>query len=407
MNKATAIREFRKSLKYTDEIIAYQKFKSFLKFPQLDGIKSEDIKFKIIMHYINFKDKSIMKFASGLTDANFDFERYKRYKEFRKIKKYESWSEEYFQLKYGHLWEEHYKNSKKNRFNMYDIQMYIERKAMTYSAAEKVVNDLKEKTKPTLEKYLKKYGEVLGEKKFKEHCRRHKNYIEYWNRLFPFDLDMAYKKFKEYTTSSSLKHINFYLKRGYTKEKAKLEISKHQLNNAGVHRKYYENLGMNPKDIDNILKEINLKKDSCSFNYIKQKYPENNESELLKKYQKHNLLKSKSFRENGYLLKDDPFLTKKIAYYKAVNYYTRFSEKFMPPCPGKKGKKKGYYHVDHMFSKHLGYKNNIPPFIIGSVVNLQWLPSEINCSKKDKCTKLKEKLLEDYKNYESQKNNQA
>jgi uncharacterized protein YehS (DUF1456 family) len=407
MNKATAIREFRKSLKNIDDITAYQKFKPFLDFPQLKGIKNDSLKFEILMHYIKLKDKGVMGFVSGLTDENFDFERYKKYKEFRKTNKFESSSEEYFQLKYGHSWESHYKNSKKNRFNMYDPQMYVKERNMTLEEADKVVIELKEKTKPTLEKYLKKYGNFLGEKKFKEHCRRHKNYVEYWNKIYPLDPDMAYKKFKEYTTSSSLKHVNFYLKRGYTEEEARKKVSDHQLNNAGVHRKYYENLGMKSEDIDKILQEIHLKKDSCSLEYIKKKYPKKSELELLEKYLEHNLSKSSSYRSNGYLLKDDPFLEKRISYYEAVDYYTRISEKLMSPCPGKRGSKKGQYHIDHVYSKHYGYENAVPPFVIGSIVNLQWLLAEVNCSKKQECAISKEQLLEDYKNYESQKNRQT
>lgn len=59
------------------------------------------------------------------------------------------------------------------------------------------------------------------------------------------------------------------------------------------------------------------------------------------------------------------------------------------------------FHVDHKFSKHEGYINNIDPRIIGHVVNLQWLLAENNCSKRTDCSITKEKLLTEYYHYEN------
>ena len=76
----------------------------------------------------------------------------------------------------------------------------------------------------------------------------------------------------------------------------------------------------------------------------------------------------------------------------------------MGPCPGRRGKHIGEYHVDHKFSKHEGFNNAIPPYILGHVVNLQWLLTEENCSKRASCHFTKEELLSEYKNYENQIN---
>ena len=52
----------------------------------------------------------------------------------------------------------------------------------------------------------------------------------------------------------------------------------------------------------------------------------------------------------------------------------------------KRGRGKGQYHFDHMVSKLEGFKNHIPPFIIGSIHNLQMIKAEDNASKQSKCS---------------------
>jgi len=44
------------------------------------------------------------------------------------------------------------------------------------------------------------------------------------------------------------------------------------------------------------------------------------------------------------------------------------------------------YHLDHMISKKAGFVNNIPPYIIGSIHNLQMIRSRENLSKQEKCS---------------------
>ena len=49
-------------------------------------------------------------------------------------------------------------------------------------------------------------------------------------------------------------------------------------------------------------------------------------------------------------------------------------------------RKNNAYHVDHKFSVSEGFHNSIPPFIIGSIHNLQVIPWRANISKSNKCS---------------------
>ncbi|CAB4127215.1 hypothetical protein UFOVP84_77 [uncultured Caudovirales phage] len=52
------------------------------------------------------------------------------------------------------------------------------------------------------------------------------------------------------------------------------------------------------------------------------------------------------------------------------------------------------YHVDHKFSVSEGFHNSIPPFIIGSIHNLQVIPWRDNISKSNKCSIDKNLLID-------------
>lgn len=405
MNLATAVRTFRNCVKNGEPVeIVYQRMLPHLNFSEIALIANDNLRRSIIIHYILSNEAQLLKFADGLNDTQFDFARYNEYKKFRETHKTDSWSEQFFKLKFGDTWKEHYDEKRARRHNAYDLHAVSKKHNCSLQEAEHFIARLKEKTAPSLEKFIQKHGREKGTEKFKQVCRYHKNYIEYWNNLYPNNAELAQQKFKEYTASSSIKNTSFYKKRGYTEEEAKKLISEHQLRFAGIHRSYYEKLGIPQIDIDKILSDINKRKDSASLSYIKSIFPDAPDEKLLETYRLHNLTKSSTYRDHGYLRKDDPSLDERDAYYAAVDYFTKQSIRLMPPCPGKRGKRVGEYHVDHRFSKHEGFNNGLLPQILGHVVNLQWLLVEENCSKRAECSLTKEELLQGYNNYENKIN---
>ena len=64
--------------------------------------------------------------------------------------------------------------------------------------------------------------------------------------------------------------------------------------------------------------------------------------------------------------------------------------------------KKDAYHIDHKFSISEGFKQGVPPEIIGDIVNLEMIPAIENIRKYGKCSitlkKLKELYDEQHKN---------
>jgi hypothetical protein len=79
-------------------------------------------------------------------------------------------------------------------------------------------------------------------------------------------------------------------------------------------------------------------------------------------------------------------------YRRLVNMYTNRSIKIFGgqleniKLRSNHNKTNNSYHIDHKFSISEGFHNSIPPFIIGSIYNLQVIPWRDNISKSNKCS---------------------
>lgn len=62
---------------------------------------------------------------------------------------------------------------------------------------------------------------------------------------------------------------------------------------------------------------------------------------------------------------------------------------------------RGDWHLDHVFSQQEGFRNNIPPYIIGHWTNLRLITPTENILKGMKCSKSKDQLFEDFFNSHS------
>ena len=69
------------------------------------------------------------------------------------------------------------------------------------------------------------------------------------------------------------------------------------------------------------------------------------------------------------------------------------------------GQGKGKFTIDHKFSKKEGFLNNIPPEIIGSIINLEVLEHSVNSGKGSKCSITKDLLYNKYKEFKKIKGN--
>ena len=94
------------------------------------------------------------------------------------------------------------------------------------------------------------------------------------------------------------------------------------------------------------------------------------------------------------------FFKDEKAYRKSVSSYTKKSISIFDLKPSRD------LHVDHMYSVIEGFRNMIPPFIIGSICNLQLLSATANSSKKSNCSMTVGELYEKYRRFISESGSQ-
>jgi len=98
-------------------------------------------------------------------------------------------------------------------------------------------------------------------------------------------------------------------------------------------------------------------------------------------------------------------LTKYQIYRNSVISFTNFNLKMFGDNKFGKGyeKERGYFknHIDHILSIKQGFLENIEPYIVGSIVNLQLIPYKDNLSKHDNSGMTKKCLYEKYKLFET------
>nr|QMP83453.1 MAG: hypothetical protein [Caudoviricetes sp.] len=69
--------------------------------------------------------------------------------------------------------------------------------------------------------------------------------------------------------------------------------------------------------------------------------------------------------------------------------------KSLPNCQKRKHiKYKDAFSLDHKFSIKEGFLNNIPPYIIGNIINLEFIPAKVNSSKREKSSISKQYLFD-------------
>ncbi len=223
------------------------------------------------------------------------------------------------------------------------------------------------------------------------------------------NISLSISKTRKLVLNSS-NQINYWLKRGYSQEQAKIEISKRQATTSKENyiKRYGKIVGLirwikrqrnwqktlQSKPLEEIL-EINKNKAVSLENQI-LKY---GKEEGTRRYIDINKRKTKKIIELN-LLKYNKDKTDWKLYCLYVKKYSERAFKnyynYINPERLKRGRND--YHLDHKVSKFYGFINNIPPYIIGSEYNLEMLWYTDNIKKSVNNSILIEDLIKDFYN---------
>lgn len=219
---------------------------------------------------------------------------------------------------------------------------------------------------------------------------------KFWIKL-GFTEEEAWKKVSDYNKTHSKRCKEYWVKRGYTEEDASDKVSDIQREIAfssphtkGYYKKknllldedigYLYNIKHNKLDERLVLGGFeDLELTDSLFEILVQ------DSKLLKEY-------IKKFKETRGKLRNPK--TKK-EYYASVWYYTHLNKKLVEGIESRSFT----MCIDHIFSILEGYKQKIPPEIIGSPINLRMLSRSDNSKKRDRCDMTKEELFKKYEDW--------
>ena len=317
---------------------------------------------------------------------------------------------------------EYCKNQTRN--NRYDPQYIAKRDNISIDDAIAVSNELKRRVSTKLDDFIYRYGIDEGTRRYKEFCiksdsrsftaikeRHPENYMEIWNNRFKY----------------SKRCVEYWLNKGEDFESAKKLVSLYQKMTSGVHFDYLKNKGMTNEDINSYMIQLNNKKSKTLYGYTELLFDSIENKKLIKMF--FAILKSNRYK---FLIPDDlvsdynkaefkhvfliehqkDFLsvleqyTKIVSdfrlYVLEVNRITKSQNVSQLENYGKIDEFGNKYHLDHKFSKKMGFLNNVPEKIIGNIVNLEYIPKYKNISKHIKCSITIDELMNKYEAHKNE-----
>lgn len=140
--------------------------------------------------------------------------------------------------------------------------------------------------------------------------------------------------------------------------------------------------------LNNLIKKYGIKEDNKRYNNWKYSgrlenfIKRHGKEEGIKRWVEKNEKVSKKNRK----IPSDKITEYKI-YTQLVRRITNLSLKlFDLQNINLRGRKKGQYQLDHKVSIYYGFTHVIEPYIIGSIHNLEMIPTSVNCSKQHSCS---------------------
>lgn len=372
----------------------------------------------IIFKTIFDKDTKILNFARRCGEEYFDKNRYIDYYKYKLKNPNDSGSEIVFKFLYGDDWKIKY--ATKNRNNPYDVNYVMTRDNISKDDAIKLIDEIKKHKSMTLDGFILRDGLELGTKKFKKFQETSNIFsLENLKRKYGDDAENKLKEYKKKNKETSIWRPEYWMKKyNCSIDVAKQYVSNFQKYNSGISYDAILLRCNNDKYMaDEIYQMINLKKDSKSYQHCLDVCNNNHESATIlyniKKKQSDNT-SLKYFMDLGYTLeesiqkqkekKNKEYLTRiengtmipeelygeYVKYCKKVKYFTLKNITVYSHLINKKTKINNT--IDHKISKMYGFKNNIDEYIIGHIMNLEYITSSKNSSKNIKNSQTLEEL---------------
>lgn len=259
-------------------------------------------------------------------------------------------------------------------------------------------------TKITIERFRTIFSEVQAEEEYKNYVS---NKVRSWkpdnldtsslkSHLIRYGEKDGILKYQEKIRKTNNRSIDFYIDRGCTEDEAKTLLKDRQTTFSleKLVRKHGQERGralweerqmkwlstINAKPLSERLK-INASKGLSKEKFILKRG--------LEAWNERCSKMLKSMEDRGWIISDPE---EHSFYYTLVNQITKISKQYIP-------KRLSNFQLDHKHSIAMGYRLRILPQIIGSPVNLEWIPGDENRKKSYNCSINKDDLIKDYEQW--------
>lgn len=242
--------------------------------------------------------------------------------------------------------------------------------------------------------YVEKYGEEVGFKKYnkrKENLQnRFESEIKTTQEKLQCDYDTAYDVICNRKRKCSPRTIDYWVNKGYTIEQSKELVTKHQKENSPRSVYYWVKIGYSEEDAVVKVREY---QDNLSIESIMKRYSCDKITAL--DLQESIIEKVRFTRIKNNISVDIANDYEYFVYKKIVNKETKKTLKLNKKTLVKHNKGDT---LDHKYSIFWGFYNDVPPEIIGSIHNLEYISLSENCKKQTNCSIDLKTLLENYEN---------
>jgi hypothetical protein len=284
--------------------------------------------------------------------------------------------------------------------NPYDPEYVMKRDNCSYDEALLTIQKFKNDKATNLKNFIKKYGEKEGTIKYNEWKNKtlavgHRNSQKLGKSISRFSPsyyerkgyspEVAIEMATTYQHENSPLHVEYYIKRGKTLDYARKKIRAIHDKKIGVdsYRKKLEAKGLTDREINTVI----------------QKVRGHFSREVLgdEEFEKRALKIRQTMEKNGHWIPQEDLRDYEI-YKREVYAVTKRQNLSLLKNYDKRARAgiEGGYQLDHKYSISMGYINQVPPSIIGSLSNLEFISWEENVSKKNKCSLSIEELMEEY-----------
>lgn len=159
----------------------------------------------VVQCYIDktIKNSMLKNYCKELGDK-FTPSQFLIYKEFRSHHTTDSGSQEYFKSKYGEHWESFKQKANKTKTNPYKLEDVCRKHNLDKVQGEAFIQELKSKTRGTLDNFVSRHGKKVGGKKFLEFCEKSKHTLDTFRNKYGAEAETKYRQYLKSKDSMSV-----------------------------------------------------------------------------------------------------------------------------------------------------------------------------------------------------------